>query len=541
MVLRESRGRLGRQSLRGDLKVGPLHPFVKILFVTSHFGFLRNFEFAIRALAARGHEFRLVADRRDSLDGARTIDGLRADFPRTISEVAGPKIKDTTWQPLGSALRLTLDYWRYLHPRYADSPKLKARAASQAPPLASTLGRMPVLGSRVGLQAMGRVMRSLERSLPISPPVVEFLRTERPDLLLVTPLLYFGSQQGDYIRAARQLGIRSVLCVGSWDHLTTKGLIHEVADRVIVWNEAQRQEAAEIHGIPASRVSVTGAQAYDHWFVTRPTLSREAFCAKVGLRLDRPFLLYLCSSPFITPHEVGFVDRWIGGMRASTHAALRDAGILVRPHPQNAEQWTDATVSRFGNVAVYPRGGANPVDSDARAEYFDSMHHSAAVVGVNTSGLIESGIVGRMVYTVLDAEFASTQEGTLHFRHLQRVNGGLLHVAQSMAEHYAQLTEVLTGQTTFDDKARRFVETFIRPGGVDVPAAQIFADVIEAEGRLAPPAPVRSSALVPAWHAVLTPIALAAQAAAKQRREEVRRQKAEQVFRDKDPAAGEAR
>jgi hypothetical protein len=42
--------------------------------------------------------------------------------------------------------------------------------------------------------------------------------------------------------------ISSVLGVGSWDHLTTKGLIHEMPDRIVVWNELQRTEAAELHG-----------------------------------------------------------------------------------------------------------------------------------------------------------------------------------------------------------------------------------------------------------------------------------------------------
>ena len=507
---------------------------MKILFATSHFGFLRNFEFAIRALASRGHEFRLVADRSDSLGGSRTVETLCADFPALISVAQAPRIKDSSWQPLGSALRLTLDYWRYLRPRYAASPKLTARAASQAPGVAAVLARVPVLGSRPGLAALGRVVRGLERTLPISSEVLRFLDTERPDLVLVTPLLYFGSQQGDYVRGARRLGIRSVLCVGSWDHLTTKGLIHAVPDRVVVWNDAQREELRTIHGIDPECVAVTGAPAYDHWFVTLPSVSHEAFCERTRLRRDRPYLLYLCSSPFITPHEVGFVERWIAGIRASRVPELREAGILVRPHPQNVEQWAGVDLSRFGNVSVFPRGGANPVDREARAEYFDSMFHSAAVIGVNTSGLIESGIVGRMVYTVLDEEFAGTQEGTLHFRHLQSVNGGLLHVAGGLPAHYAQLADLLTGRTAIDDRARRFVEAFIRPRGIDLPAAEVFADVIEAEGHLGGVAPKGDGALAPLWRAILSPLAAATQAAAHRRRAATKRQKIEQTFRDKD-------
>src|SRR5256885_14377209 len=91
------------------------------------------------------------------------------------------------------------------------------------------------------------------------------------------------------------------------------------------------------------------------------------------------------SSPFITPHEVPFVRRWIEAIRSSADPVLRGAAILIRPHPQNAEQWSDFNASDYEAVGIWPRTGANPVDADARADYFDSMFYSRAVVGVNTS------------------------------------------------------------------------------------------------------------------------------------------------------------
>ena len=92
-----------------------------------------------------------------------------------------------------------------------------------------------------------------------------------------------------------------------------------------------------------------------------------------------------------------------GGSRACARprAVLRDAGVLIRPHPQNVEPWQHAELHDLANVAVWPRAGGNPVDAATRADYFDSIHHSAAVVGVNTSAQIESAIVGRGVHTLL--------------------------------------------------------------------------------------------------------------------------------------------
>ena len=481
---------------------------MRLLFSVNSFGFLRNFEPALRALAARGHDIHLFAERRDQVGGMRTIDNLVRDYPERITFAFAKSRKEELWAPLATQVRLCLDYWRYLDPLYDDSPSLRARAAQQAPRLASAI---PGVQSRTLRRPLQRLFTAIERAMPPGSTVEGVLRQQNTDLLLVTPLLYFGSQQVEYVRAAKAAGIPTVLGVGSWDHLTTKGLIHEMPDRVVVWNEFQRREATELHGVPRSRISITGAQAYDHWFVQRPSSSREEFCAKVGVPVDRPLLLYLCSSPFITPHEVGFVRRWIAAVRGSSDPIVREAAILIRPHPQNAAQWTDVNPREWDAVGIWPRAGANPVDTEARADYYDSMFHSVAVVGINTSALIESGIVGRPVYTVLAEEFAAQQEGTLHFRHLQHANGGLLHVAASLDEHLTHITPAVHGHYEAS-KSRAFVEAFVRPHGLDKPAADAFVDVIETQAALGRGARSSTTAATRVWRSFLKPVAVIARA-----------------------------
>ena len=91
-------------------------------------------------------------------------------------------------------------------------------------------------------------------------------------MVLITPLVDLGSPQLDHFAAARRLGLRTVLPVGSWDHLSSKSLLRAIPDRVIVWNDTQRAEAIELHGVPADRVVVTGAQCYDQWFDRSPAV-----------------------------------------------------------------------------------------------------------------------------------------------------------------------------------------------------------------------------------------------------------------------------
>ncbi|HKE87872.1 MAG TPA: hypothetical protein VKB50_29155 [Vicinamibacterales bacterium] len=482
---------------------------MRILFSTSSFGFLRNFQSTVRLLAERGHHVHLLAERGDTVDGQIMADALAAEHPTLVTWGLLPSTRHRLWYGLGTGLRASLDYWRYLDSRWDDAPKLRERAASLAPAFARVLPRIPPFGTRAGLALLQQLFRAVDRALPPPPEIAELFSSVKPDLLLLTPLLYFRSHQVDHVRCARQLGLKSIVGIGSWDHLTTKGLIHEAPDRVLVWNEAQKQEAVELHGVPPERVVVTGSQAYDHWFAMTPSLGRAAFCARAGLDPSRPVILYLCSSIFIAPHEVGFVRSWMAAIRGASDPWLRSAGLLVRPHPQNSEQWRGVDLgAEFDNVALWPKVGVNPIGAGARHDYFDSMYFAEAVVGVNTSGMIESGIIGRPVFAVQVPEFQSTQDGTLHFQHLKNVEGGLLYVSGDLATHVAQLTAVRADRESSARKLRGFVQAFVRPHGLDVVATPRLVDEIERYVAGPPVTPAAPSLSARAVRVVLAPVAM---------------------------------
>ena len=147
-------------------------------------------------------------------------------------------------------------------------------------------------------------------------------------------------------------------------------------------------------------------------------------------------------------------------------------------------------LGRFGNVAVWPEVGVATVAASSRDDFFDSLWHSSAVVGINTTAMIEAGIVGKSVLTILAPQFA--QETTLHFHYLLAENGGFVHVAASLPEHVAQLAEVVGGGHD-DDQRREFVQSFVRPHGLDRPATGIYADAVEELASLKPGPPQRGS------------------------------------------------
>jgi hypothetical protein len=451
---------------------------MKLLFFARHWSYLRNFESALEELARRGHHLHLSVDREESMGGRQMVERLAARYPSQIVMSNAPGRGVDGWSELARKIRLGLDYLRFLEPAYAKTPHLGDRARDRAPAgivklVSGPIGRSPFLRGVVG-----GVLRGLERGLPIDGDLKDFISAQQPDVVLITPLVDIGSPQLEHFAAARRLGLRTVLPVGSWDHLSSKALLRNWPDAILVWNDIQKREAVEMHGVPADRVTVTGAQSYDHWWGRGPSRSRERFCERVGLRSDVPFLLYVCSSLFRgTASEPEFVRDWIHAVRSSPDPRLKDIGILVRPHPARLDEWRDVDISGYKNLAFW---GAHPVDAEAKDDYFDSMYYSAAVIGLNTSAFLETACVGKPVHTVLLPEISRhNQEGTIHFTYLMTVNGGLLRAARGFDEHVAMLADSLVGEGGGDPKAEAFALGFIRPFGLDQPATPRFADALE--------------------------------------------------------------
>jgi hypothetical protein len=435
---------------------------MRVLLLLQYPGYLRYFDSVVSELVARGHEVRLIFDRIDKqTEGLAALENApeqvvvdRQNFPR----------RNDRWKPLAQALRGTVDYLRYLDPLYANSPYLRHRIDHLVPRPLGFLKRIGPLPKPVAVAAL-RGAASLERLIPSSARVEAKLREHAPDLVVVSPLVNPRSWQTDVVKSAKALGIPVALCVGSWDHLTSKGYIRALPDRVFVWNEKQADEAVSLHAIPRERIVVTGAQPFEKWFARTPRRDRLAFMEVVGLRADKPFVLFTGSTASISrpDAEIAFLRRWVAAIRSSEAPALREIGLLIRPHPYNSGHWEDADFEGLGNTVVFPRKGMNIVAEDSREIYLESIVFSDAVVGINTSAMVEATIFGKPVLTVRDPLFADTQDGTVHFKYLLPENGGFLLVAPTLEEHVRQLAGALADPAARRPVLERFVRGFLRP------------------------------------------------------------------------------
>ena len=445
---------------------------MKVLVIVRHVLFLRFLEPVIEQLLAVGHEVEVGYTAGMADEYAKKL----MERPWARNAVISVAPLDKGWMYRGLLfLRLAQDYLRYLDPVYDASPGLRYRAATPIPRPIRQIFRL--FGARFAVFRWGliRLLRWLDQSLPCNPAVNRYLGCRAFDILLITPLVDPTSGECEYLKCAINRGGKSVLMVASWDNLTNKGLVQFEPDRILVWNRWVAREAMTLHRLPENKIRIVGAPVFDTWFSMHPSCVREELIARLGLDSGWPIILYLCSSGFIASHEIDSIMDWLKGLRSHPDDLVRNAGVLIRPHPGNPQDWT--RLSAFENIAVCPPNGEQVLDEVARARYFDSMYYAKAIVAINTSGMIEAGIVGRPVLMLSDMRTHVSQEGTLHFRLL--VENGLIQPVTSEGEHFKRLADYLSGQDPELEARGRFIGDFVHPHGWNVSAAKIVVNELE--------------------------------------------------------------
>jgi FkbM family methyltransferase len=474
---------------------------MKFLLIAKQKKNVDTFEAVLGELLARGQDVTLAMQQRDPERDARLSERLHHE---RFALVPCPDVRMDGWRAAAPLVRTARDWAQYTRPAYRTASKLHRRAVERLfrELGASLSGEAPPLAAGAGARVRD-ALAHIERAIPSDALHEEFLDRHRPDVLLVTPGLHFGSGQTDYIKAARARGVPVWMLLFSWDNLSTKGALHEPPDLMFVWNERQRHEAVELHDFPADRVVVAGAPRFDDFFALEPRVPRDAFFAPLGLDPERPTLLYLCSSRFIAARELAFIGSWLSALRAAG-PPLDRCNVIVRPHPDVllVDGGPDPEAVTWPGMRQATGWVQRPFDDAAAVvlrttygtpqAFYECLHHARAVVALNTSAELEAGIAGRPVYTVLSTDAAADgQANTIHFNYLLREHGGFVHYAPDLASHVGQLAAAVDAPAD-TASIRTFIGAFLRPLG-DMPVAPALAAML-IERAAAPPWASRAAA-----------------------------------------------
>jgi hypothetical protein len=328
-----------------------------------------------------------------------------------------------------------------------------------------------------------KTLRFFERMLPLVPAIKDHLRRLAPDVLIAIPLISGDSREGEYVQAAKGIGIPTVFSMFSWDNITTKGTFHSTPDYYIVWNEALAKELVELHGISREQIYITGAQRFDRLIDTVGgyILPREEFCRIAGLDADKKFILYVCSTFILDGQLNKSLDEDVLVLEITKdlemHKETKDAQILVRPHPQNLTVVPALLAAGGKNISVFPNPGEFPDTEEKRRMFYNSIYHSIAVVGVNTTAFLEAAALDKPCITIIDEVSSETQQ-LPHFHHL--ADAGFLETAHNTDELARILKDITAGVDAHAENRRQFVIDFLRPTGH--PAVKTYVELIESLG-----------------------------------------------------------
>jgi hypothetical protein len=446
-----------------------------ILFLLHDSTYLRNFDDCIRSFLECGHTVTLAYP--ETKTGKQQKHLERKLFREGDVAVRFlPRARDDEWQALATEVRSSRNYLLYRRAAPTRASVVQDRVVGKTPaPVRTFLERSWI---RRHPDVVESVCRVVESAIPAPVAATRFLCEIGPDVVLITPYVILSAlYQVDYAKAARELGIPVAVPVFSWDNLTSKGVIQVCPDQLLVWNEAQLEEAVAFHGVPRARIAITGGMRFTKFFGACPTVSRAQFCDSVGLNADAPLITYLGSSRTIAPEEHEFLWRWIAAIRGAQDATLRSCSIFVRPHPTNLAIRTHWPAEPPPGVALWDGRG------DDVSGVIRSVGNSDAVVGINTTAMLEAGALGKPVLTVLDDQLRGGQEDRFHFHHLTSVGGGLVTVASTLDQHVDHLTAILNGDCRFAEKSRHFADVFLKPPPPYDSAVSAFARAVERLAR----------------------------------------------------------
>ena len=140
------------------------------MFVVGSAEYIRYFDSTMTLLMDRGHEVSIGVNRLRERKHAR-LENLEDARTRIVGVI--PKRLDV-WTPMARAVRGTFDFVRYLQPRFADAPALRARMKRKVlPSWMAWLDRIHTLDERRLARAY-RWLSRLESAIPVSSRLTSF-------------------------------------------------------------------------------------------------------------------------------------------------------------------------------------------------------------------------------------------------------------------------------------------------------------------------------------------------------------------------------
>jgi CDP-glycerol glycerophosphotransferase (TagB/SpsB family) len=171
------------------------------------------------------------------------------------------------------------------------------------------------------------------------------------------PSLYFATHATTYVeefffRNARAAGVRSVFMILSWDHLSSKVLLHLNYDAILVWNAHTQREIVQTYPqYAAEQIRIVGIPQYDLYAET-PRLSRAEWCRRYGLDPARRTILFSTMPQARHEQQHVIIEDLLRAV-ALGRDVPGDLQVLIKCHPFDNFAGYDALLGKGYPVGIH--------------------------------------------------------------------------------------------------------------------------------------------------------------------------------------------
>ncbi|MHC0442728.1 UDP-glycosyltransferase [Flavobacterium sp. 3-210] len=251
-----------------------------------------------------------------------------------------------------------------------------------------------IYASEKGLARLRKKIKEQERKNPRYKSCKEQLLENKPQIVFCSNQR--NSQAISVILAARDLGIKTVCFIQSWDNVPKAMNVYE-ADYYIVWSDLMKNELLQYYPtIVENQIFVTGTPQFEPHFDETLALSREAFFKVHGLDLTKKYICYSGDDFTTSPLDQYYLEDLINAVR-SLNLEGENLGVIYRRCPFDVSDRYDLVLDQNKDVVteIYPLwekiGGAGdlmPLPEDAQLLY-NICEHSEMVVNICSTTIFD--------------------------------------------------------------------------------------------------------------------------------------------------------
>lgn len=260
---------------------------------------------------------------------------------------------------------------------------------------------------------------------------VEQLKEEQPAIVFCTHQR--ASVAVAPMLAARDLGIKTVCFIHSWDNIP-KGVQLIKADTYFVWSEYMKNEMIEHYPfVKPEQIKVTGTPQFVCYFDEEYRLRRENFLGQFNLDTTKEYILFSGNDKTTSPNDPVYLSDVCKAVQKLNQEKDR-YHLLFRPNPIDRNEGFDSVLKEYkdilteikpdwfgSEVFLWNKGGPNKKDISLLV---NTILHSELIINMGSTMALDSAILGKPACYInydVESEYSWSVERTYRFIHFKMI------------------------------------------------------------------------------------------------------------------------